>query len=218
MNGKFRLLGEEGESSTAAFAAISTDFKLRNDVYNVILDDECYQNDAVLDVLSEYNSITVLFGRFVSYLAGNFEMVRAKLRSAKRKYGVGSVQIVWEIIRNFWNQEGIQVEQEAQLPSDINFNAILQKNCTEAEDLIRVFVQAVRKEASEYFFVRREKNGFFEGRILYDEDYLWILTSDLKKILHKNGMGSYKSRILLELKRKGYLLTDEGRLTKKVAA
>lgn len=144
MNGKFRLLGEEGESSTAAFAAISTDFKLRNDVYNVILDDECYQNDAVLDVLSEYNSITVLFGRFVSYLAGNFEMVRAKLRSAKRKYGVGSVQIVWEIIRDFWNQEGIQVEQEAQLPSDINFNAILQKNCTEAEDLIRVFVQAVR--------------------------------------------------------------------------
>jgi len=152
------------------------------------LDDECYQNDAVLDVLSEYNSITVLFGRFVSYLAGNFEMVRAKLRSAKRKYGVGSVQIVWEIIRNFWNQEGIQVEQEAQLPSDINFNAILQKNCTEAEDLIRVFVQAVRLP----------------------------LDSDLKKILHKNGMGSYKSRILLELKRKGYLLTDEGRLTKKL--
>ena len=29
-------------------------------------------------------------------------------------------------------------------------------------------------------------------------------------------MGSYKSRILLELKRKGYLLTDEGRLTKKL--
>ena len=47
-------------------------------------------------------------------------------------------------------------------------------------------------------------------------DYLWILTSDLKKILHKNGMGRYKSRILLELKRKGYLLTDEGRLTKKL--
>lgn len=216
INGKFMLPGMDGESSTAAFATISTEFQFRDGVYNIILDDECYQNDAVLDVLSEYNSIAVLFSRFVSYLKGNFEVVRAKLCSAKRRYGVGSVQIVWEIIRDFWNQEGIQVEQEAQLPSDISFKAILEENSTEAEYLIKVFVQAVRKEAPEYFFANRGKSSLGEGRILYDEDYLWILTSDLKKILLKNGMKSYASRILLELKEKGCLQSDEGRLTKKL--
>lgn len=138
------------------------------------------------------------------------------IRSMGKKSGYEKMQIVWEIIKDFWEQKGIQVEQEAKIPVNIDFETIVEENCVKAADWIKTFVQIVRKEAAKYYFIPKGQGSFTKSRILYDEDYLWILPTDLINILKKGGLDSYRTRILLELKEKGDLETEAGRLTKKI--
>ncbi len=186
---------------------------LRKGVYNIIIDEDFYQSsDEKYDPFLDGKIMEAVLSSFVQYVKCHFENLWLKIRS----YQKNELQAVWEIVEDFWSQEGISIRDAVNVRININFDSILECNYIEDYELIKMFVYVIRKEVNNYQFVERSKIVQWKNEILFDDNYLWFISADLKHILCKNGLGKYLSRIFLELNRKHMIRTDNGRLTKKI--
>lgn len=204
--------GNDG-GSNAVLGTISTELKPQRGVYNLILDDASFKNEA-LNYMIESEIMERIFSEFVSYIEDVMDEFKTLIKCDK--YKKAGLSAVWRMVKSFWMRKGISINKEINLPDEINFQKILDRNYIGIENLVEMFVQAVRKEASNFYFIYKNDKKYNGQGIVYDEEFLWISTVDLHEILQRNGVGRYLTRMLLELKGKGYLETEEGRLTKKV--
>lgn len=93
----------------------------------------------------------------------------------------------------------------------------LEEYLNDNDELIRLFVIAVRKSVHEYFIREKSRNlSFDEESIFVTDQKVWIPTKILKKILSEHGLEDRKHRILLEIKNREKLFTDGEGLSMKV--
>ena len=159
--------------------------------------------------------VTWFITALVNYIQGNFDYIESVIdRMKDEAYTV--LQIVWRVIQMFFESQDVDIAQELQITSENPFE-FLDDYLDDKDELIRLFVIAVRKSLHEYFIREKIRNlSFDEESIFVTDQKVWIPTKILKKILSEHGLEDRKHRILLEIKNREKLFTDGEGLSMRV--
>lgn len=159
--------------------------------------------------------VTWFITALVNYIQGNFDYIESVIdRMKDEAYTV--LQIVWRVIQMFFESQDVDIAQELQITSENPFE-FLDDYLDDKDELIRLFVIAVRKSLHEYFIREKIRNlRFDEESIFVTDQKVWIPTKILKKILSEHGLEDRKHRILLEIKNREKLFTDGEGLSMRV--
>ena len=205
---------EQGEI-VSGLVGVSNNIVFDARVFNFYIDDRYTTTVSGEEAMRGEKAIEVFFSCLVDFVERKMDTVIDCLRT-NRKYGeAGLFRAVFQVIKNFWEKEGINLEEAAKLPSEIDFNDLVLQKTVETSELMDLFRQAVRKRAKTIHFVK--KNGTEkQAGVLFDSNYLWISTEILNKTLMMSGIMTYKNQLLLELKGLGILDTDGHGLSRRV--
>ena len=197
---------EQGEI-VSGLVGVSNNIVFDGRVFNFYIDDRYTTTVSGEEAMRGEKAIEVFFSCLVDFVERKMDTVIDCLRT-NRKYGeAGLFGAVFQVIKNFWEKEGINLEEAAKLPSKIDFNDLVLQKTVETSELMDLFRQAVRKRAKTIHFVK--KNGTEkQAGVLFDSNFLWISTEILNKTLMMSGIMTYKTPLLLELKGLGILDTD----------
>lgn len=220
LTGKSYFAGELVQPS-AAFAAISDDLLFQDNVYNILVTDDFYRespHNQYLAELSDSEIMESLFTQFVSYVTRNleniWEIIRRKQKNSDARAELFS--ILWDLLSAFWESLGINLQEAAQVPLNIDFEKVFWENSFDMENLLEVFLRKFRYSLKNYSLAKRTYGCQCEADIFYTEENLLIPTLLLNKILKDSGLWGYKRKILVSLKHTGNLQTDSDGLTRKI--
>ena len=79
------------------------------------------------------------------------------------------------------------------------------------EYIIDYFVNLIRLLISFFRFKQTRRGENFEGFIGYTDEDIWIPTKIFDQILNRYGLQKERTRLLADLRRKGFLITDDNR-------
>lgn len=202
----------------AGLVMISDDYLRDSMVYNILLSDESLKTSTAPAELVE-SGISGVISEFIQFAENYLSEIQHILKrpEAINMEQAAAVEKVLEIIRMFGRYEGLDFLSEAGLREDFDVQHVLESVYEEPDDILEMFVQAVRREAPKFFFVQKEKADLSENVICYDECYLWISSVQLKNILKRHGLGKYVTQILHEAKKCQKLKTDsDGSATRRL--
>lgn len=143
-----------------------------------------------------------------------FEFINKRRCSGDERVDV--LQIGLDILEDFWRKRGIDFLSEAGINRALNIEEIFGIEFCDEEELLEQFVYSVRKEAEKYIFICKRSGENIENVIYYSEEYLWFPTKTFEEILKNRGLYEYKEKILLALKEKEWIETDQDGFTKKL--
>lgn len=221
VTGRKNLPGAEGKRTCVGLVTLSESLCSHNDVYNLIIDNETCTEKYIdhLTVIKE-ETVDAVFSSFILFVRSGWNNVLKqikKMRQEKKENNhVIVMSIVIEIVKDFWANEGTDFVKSIGIPSDVNFAKIFCQNCFEADEMVEQFVKVVRKEAGNYYFVKKASRIVSEVAIIYNDEFVWISPKILKEMLERHGMLKYLKSLLLQLKERGVLKTDTEGLTRKL--
>ena len=79
------------------------------------------------------------------------------------------------------------------------------------DDIIDDFVTVIRQGISDFPVKEKRRGENFEGFIGYTDEDIWIPTKIFDQILNRYGLQKERNRLLADLRRKGFLITDDNR-------
>lgn len=216
---RIRLLGNRKGGIQAALAVISNDFCPGDNVYNILLERTAYEySPSIYDPIQEGKVMESVWTCFVSYIKNHMEDVWRKMRRKKAENlkGAYALEMVFDIVRGFWKEEGLDFCEALQIPEKVNFDWIMECNCYDEEELTVLFIKCVREAISHITFLPKNHKSNKHDAIRYDDCYLWIPRSVLKDMISTMGLERYIPKILFKLKEKRVLKTDSEGLTRKL--
>lgn len=218
MTGKYGLPGLGGKRVCAGFVSLADELCFEPGVYNIVLSQDDHKKDTMADSFLEGKVMEAIFSGFISYVKNNWEGIWTNIRKAKVRSDsrIAPLYAVMDIVQDFWKSEGIDFQKFAGCPERIDFLALFEGGCYKVEELQDVFIQAIRGEAGNYYFVHRKAPDTKEAAILYDEKYIWFPPDVLSNIAKSTGLSGELRKILLQMKMQNLLETDEEGLTRKL--
>ena len=160
-------------------------------------------------------SVTWFIAAFVNYVEENYDNVEYTIER-KKEEACTVLQITWILTQMFFEEQGIDIEQELQMSCENPFKFLGERLC-DIDELLRLFVEAVREAVPNYYVREKVRNVCFNKDSIYiTDEKVWISTKILLSVLSEHGLYDNRKQILLELKNRGKLYTDSEGLSMKV--
>lgn len=160
-------------------------------------------------------SVTWFIAAFVNYVEENYDNVESVIEKMQEE-ACTVLQITWIFVQMFFEEQGIDIEQELQISSENPFKFLGERLC-DIDELLRLFVEAVREAVPNYYVREKVRNVCFNKDSIYiTDEKVWISTKILLSVLSEHGLYDNRKQILLELKNRGKLYTDSEGLSMKV--
>lgn len=106
--------------------------------------------------------------------------------------------------------------EHLQIPTEIEW-PVISRNIKQEEELIEIFVEAVRNDINHWRVVEKNCNVKYESHcIYYSSEWLMIPNEVFDRILGRHGLLREKLCILYELKQQGNLRCDQDGLSKRM--
>lgn len=214
------LSGSMRQNTKPVLAIISNEFCPGKTVHNVFLNRETYEPSTDgYDTFLDGKVMEAVLTGFVSYVKSDLEEIRSKMRKRKGENPIGeyTLEAVLDIVKGFWESEGIDFSEALKIPHNINFSEMINRVCYDEEELVEAFIEIMRHAARNMYFVLKKSKGMVAQRGgYYNMEYVWIPRDVLYSIIQSHGMERYLSQILLRLKAQNDLKTDEEGLTRKM--
>lgn len=184
---------------------------------NIFVDSEFWKDAGNYRMFLELKSFEAVMSEFVCFVQKNWDLVLQGIRKQRQITDERIIvfEVVFELLKSFWKEEGINFEDALKLPRQPLVNLFKNMECDE-EEIVQIFVKIVREFIGKFYVC--EKNGETEYRqrtIYFDDDYLWIPTDILGHFLRYGGIYPVKNELLLTLKREGSLITDSEGFSRK---
>lgn len=186
---------------------------------NVFIEKDFAADLAAMEDLFQSQAVEKFLWKFISFAENTLDALLStmkKLKNSSSDARAVALEIGWEILAQFCESEGFDINFEAKLPSKIDFSSFFDE-VFDMEDSMELFIQIVRREIKH--FPLFEKNRGTPGKrfaSFYDGNYLWVCPQVLSRMLGKNGLRPQKLPILAELKKRGILKTDGEGLTRRM--
>lgn len=193
---------------------------LESGVQNIFLDKNFFNERTSYPLLfAESRAMEAVMSDFVHYAEKNVENIWSVI--LKRREGVPEDEcVVWnlyDIVTHYWKERGIDFEMILELPDKISGSTIVQIQDYGDDELIDLFVKAMRKGLQKFRAVEKgDPAEHLQKTFFYSEDSLWVPTKMLRVILSKEGIFPYLNMFLLLMKEKGYMLTDCTGFSRKI--
>lgn len=202
----------------AGLVTISDDLVCDSFVYNILLSEESLKSSDVSAELVE-KSVGGVMAEFIRFVETQLTEVKHILKKSGQIHNTQAelLEKVLEIVRMFGEYEGINFLVSAGLREDFDVMRVIDQGFSEPEDIMSAFVKAIRREAKNFVFVKKEKANLCSDEICYDEDYVWLASEQLKCILKRQGLGKYVTEILHTAQSCQMIKTDaDGSLTRRL--
>lgn len=153
------------------------------------------------------DSATWFIAAFVNYVEENYDNVEYTIER-KKEEACTVLQITWILTQMFFEEQGIDIEQELQMSCENPFKFLGERLC-DIDELLRLFVEAVREAVPHYYIREKVRNVcFYKDSIYITDEKVWIPTKILLLVLSAHGLYDSRKQVLLELKNRGKLYTD----------
>lgn len=202
----------------AGLVTISDNLVRNSFVCNILLSEESLKS---LDMPTELveKSVGGVMAEFIRFIELQMTEVQHIIKRSEQVHSIQAEPLakVLEIVQMFGQYEGINFLASAGLREDFDVMRVIDQGFSEPEDIMSAFVKAIRREAKNFVFVRKEAANLSGDEICYDEHYIWFSSEQLKRILKRQGLGKYVTEILHTAQKCHQLITDiDGSLTRRL--
>jgi len=160
----------------------------------------------------EVDIIGAMIYIFVKYCERNLERVKEILDMVKQTGAEYTwLQGAFEVFEDFWSSYGVDLKSSADIPKEIDWEKLLQEMLILNDDIIDDFVTVIRQGISDFPVKEKRRGENFEGFIGYTDEDIWIPTKIFDQILNRYGLQKERNRLLADLRRKEFLITDDNR-------
>lgn len=211
------LFGIEREIN-CALLILNEQIQLANAI-NVFVGEDFLKNEKQFQEIRVSQVVERFIACFIQFAERNLQKIktiinqnRAKLHN---KYET-VLQSTWEILQKFWLERKIILEEYIQTPPQIEWSVIY-RNFMYEDDLIEVFVEAVRNEINHWRVVEKKHNINYDPHCLYySAEWLMIPNKVFDRILGRHGLLGKKLSVLYEIKQQENLRCDQDGLSKRI--
>lgn len=216
INGDF--VTRDGFTINSSTAVFSDRIARKKQAINLFVDTDFFESgNDWKRIMQKEDTIGIALFYFVKYCEENMEEIKNFLKLGEdANPETAWLCFVFKIFQGFWESYGIDMQDMADLPESIDFHELLQSYLLFEDDLVTDFVKIVRAEIKKWP-VRMKNGGEGNGEeVLYSDEFIWIPVKVLNQIFTGYGVFEQRYQFLEELKEKGFLITDEKGLSRKL--
>ena len=206
--GENSLLGIEREIY-CSLLIFSEQIQLNNAI-NVFVDEDFWKKPNEFQEILREKPIESFIACFIQFAENNLHEVHTIIKNnyiQTPNKCEAILQATWEILQKFWESRGIILGEYLQIPPKIEWSIFSRK--IREEDLIRIFIEAVRDDIKYWKTIEKNRNRKYELRsIYYCAEWIMIPNEVFDRILGRHGLLGNKLYILYELKQRGDLRCD----------
>lgn len=148
-----------------------------------------------------------IFAAFSEFVKRSFADLKSGLKKGNRDC-INLFQMTFDLLESFFAERKINIRNSLNLES-FSFDSELFEDSE--EDVSDVFRRIMRKEIQELVTVEKRKADYADdGMVYYCDDFIWIPSNLLEKILRRNHLLAERKKIFSRLKERGELTTDSG--------
>ena len=214
--GENSLLGIEREIY-CSLLIFSEQIQLNNAI-NVFVDADFWKKPNEFQEILRGKPIESFIACFIQFAENNLHEVHTIIKNnyiQTPNKCEATLQATWEILRKFWESRGIILGEYLQIPPKIEWSIFSRK--IREEDLIRIFIEAVRDDIKYWKTIEKNRNRKYELRsIYYCAEWIMIPNEVFDRILGRHGLLGNKLYILYELKQRGDLRCDQEGLSQRI--
>lgn len=194
-----------------ACVLLSNERIIKSGVQNIILDVITDMNNRKELFFAQFHVMEGILSDFISYVERNIKDVWGLITKTREGIDRKSQALVgiYEIVNDYWKNKGIDILKELKIQEYSEWNSILKGSEYADAEMIESFIEAIRKGIKYYTMVEKRRNVKYDPyTIYYTQDFLYIPTKIVRKILVDAKLSAYLKDILLILKEKKELATD----------
>ena len=214
--GENSLLGIEREIY-CSLLIFSEQIQLNNAI-NVFVDEDFWKKPNEFQEILRGKPIESFIACFIQFAENNLHEVHTIIKNnyiQTPNKCEAILQATWEILQKFWESRGIILGEYLQIPPQIEWSIFSRK--IREEDLIRIFIEAVRDDIKYWKTIEKNRNRKYESRsIYYCAEWIMIPNEVFDRILGRHGLLGNKLYILYELKQRGDLRCDQEGLSQRI--
>ena len=214
--GENSLLGIEREIY-CSLLIFSEQIQLNNAI-NVFVDEDFWKKPNEFQEILREKPIESFIACFIQFAENNLHEVHTIIKNnyiQTPNKCEAILQATWEILQKFWESRGIILGEYLQIPPQIEWSIFSRK--IREEDLIRIFIEAVRDDIKYWKTIEKNRNRKYESRsIYYCAEWIMIPNEVFDRILGRHGLLGNKLYILYELKQRGDLRCDQEGLSQRI--
>ena len=214
--GENSLLGIEREIY-CSLLIFSEQIQLNNAI-NVFVDADFWKKPNEFQEILRGKPIESFIACFIQFAENNLHEVHTIIKNnyiQTPNKCEAILQATWEILQKFWESRGIILGEYLQIPPQIEWSIFSRK--IREEDLIRIFIEAVRDDIKYWKTIEKNRNRKYESRsIYYCAEWIMIPNEVFDRILGRHGLLGNKLYILYELKQRGDLRCDQEGLSQRI--
>lgn len=185
-----------------------------NNVCNILLG-----RDSLKETNTNPDVMRCVYANFIRFVEDNFQKVETALAKRRESYYTACIafECVLEVVNMFWKEHGYSFAKIIGTNIGRNdFAKILQSRIFDEEDLLQTFVKAIRSEAKNIKFVKKNEKTQLNEVVRFNDEWLWIPSALFEKTCRAQGLEEYIDKILYLLKKEGILKTDSDGRTRKL--
>ena len=207
-----------GNKSAFATVLISSQFLRQRGVFDLVFDEAFWhETDAHLKFVKS-QTLEAVLNSFVRFIEKNqrhiLELIDRRKKSKDQSFEL--LDITHEIIQKFWQSYGTDFDRELCVPNMKEIKNLFFENAG-LGDLMEDFVSAVRKNISLFQLSQKQYGAeYTKFTIVYDQEFLWIPSVVLKKMVSIEGLLPELSKILFNLKESQELICDFEGFTRRI--
>lgn len=214
--GENSLLGIEREIY-CSLLIFSEQIQLNNAI-NVFVDEDFWKKPNEFQEILREKPIESFIACFIQFAENNLHEVHTIIKNnyiQTPNKCEAILQATWEILQKFWESRGIILGEYLQIPPQIEWSIFSRK--IREEDLIRIFIEAVRDDIKYWKTIEKNRNRKYESRsIYYCAEWIMIPNEVFDRILGRHGLLGNKLYILYELKQRGDLRCNQEGLSQRI--
>lgn len=185
-------------------------------VYNIYVDENF---GLVINDLQKFSVDVVgtVICSFIQFVQNNMDKVCWIIKEVKeqRTDTERFWRIMLELIREFWKIGGFDFDEKVNIEGGFDF--LWESIPYETEDIVEIFKMCIRKQMRQWRAAdKQNRTHAVCADIFFDQDYIWIPTSQFNAFLKESCLEYHKSEILLKCREAGDLLTDDTGFSRKI--
>ena len=205
----------------APFGAVmlSDNVIFSNNVVNVFWSEDYIRDMRDEDELHQIqiDAIGMMFTFFIQFLESDIVNVLQRMKAIKNKKSVvSSLDVTFDILKGFEKWLGYEFLESLEISKTVDFQEILETKTYNPEEMLDVFIHAIREEASKYYFITKNDKKDIFNAIRYNQDSIWISTQLMHEIMKNHGLVRNLNNILVQLRQQNKLKTDRDGMTRKL--
>lgn len=187
--GENSLLGIEREIY-CSLLIFSEQIQLNNSI-NVFVAEDFWKEPNEFQEILRGQSVESFIACFIQFAENNLHEVHTIIKKNKIQTPnkcEATLQATWEILQKFWESRGIILGEYLQIPPKIEWS-IFSRRIRKEEDLIGIFIEAVRDDINHWRIIEKNRNAKYESRsIYYCAEWIMIPNEIFDRILGRHGL------------------------------